>query len=81
MEQGPTSQFRFALELEMHGIFLTFRQPNTENYWVPAVDPVEPEETMIALNDILIPQNTGEAGYRNPNPPYNIIWESTWDSE
>jgi hypothetical protein len=68
---------RFGLELEMHCIRLTFRERGTNNYWAPAVAPVEQEQTMMGLDSILVPLNGG-AGYLNLAPPHNVIWESDW---
>lgn len=66
---------RFGLELEMHGVMLTFRDRATGTFWVPATAGVKPEQTMIALETILEPQDVGNGFLLQGG---TINWESNW---
>ena len=55
-----TSPLRFGLEIELHGIYLTFRQRGADNIWWPLAK--KQSESMIGLESILVPSDPG-AGF------------------
>ncbi|KAL9110638.1 MAG: hypothetical protein Q9227_004815 [Pyrenula ochraceoflavens] len=70
------SPLRFGLELEMHGITLTFRRRDNGDFWAPAANGQQQEDTMIAVEPILVPLQPGN-GFVDP-VTQRIIWESNW---
>ena len=75
---------RFGLELEMHGIYFTFKREDSFVFWDPtpsaALRERHIEDTMIAQESILVPLNPPLA----PNPPFlnaatqKVNWENEW---
>ncbi|KAK0625880.1 hypothetical protein B0T14DRAFT_577070 [Immersiella caudata] len=69
------SPLRFGLEIELHGIRLTFRKHGDGNdWWAPAVGAQSQEQTMIGLESILVPPDP--AGFLDVTG--NIQWQSDW---
>jgi hypothetical protein len=77
MAQPPPS--RVGLELEMHGIRLSFRRRGTNTFWPVPPQGVLYKSTMIAMDTILKPLNEGDGFLQLPPAPANTIkWESNW---
>ena len=69
------TDLRFGLELEMHGIVMTFRQQGSPNtFWPPPADD-DWDSSMIGLEPILVP---GIPTDQFTNPDGGMNWESNW---